>query len=164
MNYRLKRVQLDEKQILRNMLELYFYDMSEFDDESDRLELNAFGLYGYKYLDHYWTEEGRAAYFAYADDKLAGFVMIRPIEIESSTYEIAEFFVLKKYSKCGIGKYMMSQVFDKYKGHWIISTPVTNSVARIFWTKIANQYALNGNITEQFVEDARRYQWEFDVG
>ena len=41
-------------------------------------DVNDDGAYGYRYLDHYWTEEGRYAYFIKVSGKLAGFVMIRP--------------------------------------------------------------------------------------
>jgi predicted acetyltransferase len=65
-------VSKDEKEILKNLLEIYNYEFSQYEDT----DVNNIGLYGYTYLDHYWTEENRFAYFIKVDKKLAGFVMI----------------------------------------------------------------------------------------
>lgn len=42
---------LEEKAVLRRLLEVYKYDFSEFDDDLDEC-----GLFGYCCLDHGWTE------------------------------------------------------------------------------------------------------------
>lgn len=55
----LKQVTFDEKEILRNLLEKYDYEFSQWDKQ----DVNNLGLYGYQYLDHYWTEDKRWAYF-----------------------------------------------------------------------------------------------------
>jgi len=55
-------------------------------------------LYDYKYLDHYWTEEGRQPFVIRVDGKLAGFVLIRMMGTNehSQSIPVAEFFVMKK--------------------------------------------------------------------
>ena len=45
----LKIVSLQEREILANLLEKYLYEFSQY----DKIDLNALGLYGYKYLDCY---------------------------------------------------------------------------------------------------------------
>ena len=65
-------VSLEQKEILRNLLEKYDYEFSQW----DLRDVNENGLFGYEYLDNYWTEENRWAYFIRADGKLAGFVMV----------------------------------------------------------------------------------------
>lgn len=72
MNVELKRVSIDEKEILRNLLEKYNYEFSQW----DKRDVNKLGLYGYDYLDYYWTEERRWAYFIMVEGKLAGFAMV----------------------------------------------------------------------------------------
>ena len=68
----LKQVTADEKEILRNLLEKYSYEFSQW----DKRDVNQLGLFGYPYLDYYWIEDKRRAYFIMADGKLAGFVMV----------------------------------------------------------------------------------------
>ena len=75
-------VSYEQKSILRNLLELYQYETSPFEEDGDG-DVNDDGAYGYRYLDHYWTEDGRYAYFIKVSGKLAGFVMIRQV---ASTY------------------------------------------------------------------------------
>ena len=53
----LLKVSYEQKTVLRNLMELYQYDMSKYEAESEN-DVNEYGLYDYKYLDHYWTEEG----------------------------------------------------------------------------------------------------------
>jgi hypothetical protein len=71
MRVELKQVTVDEKEILRNLLEKYNYEFSKW----DKRDVNKLGLYGYPFLDYYWTEDKRWAYFIFADDNIAGFAM-----------------------------------------------------------------------------------------
>jgi predicted acetyltransferase len=70
------KVSYQKKAVLRNLMELYQYDTSEYEDDSDN-DVNEFGQYDYKYLDNYWTEEGRHPFFVIKSGKLAGFVLVR---------------------------------------------------------------------------------------
>lgn len=64
------KVIFEKKMILRNLMELYQYDMSDFEEEGEN-DVNAYGLFDYRYLDHYWTEEGRSPFFIMNVGKLA---------------------------------------------------------------------------------------------
>lgn len=59
MNIELEQISIDEKPVLRNLMQFCFHDYSEFNKE----DVGPYGLFNYKYLDHYWTEPGRFAYF-----------------------------------------------------------------------------------------------------
>ena len=116
MNMELVPVKASKKEILRNLLEKYDYEFSQYDQK----DVNDLGLYGYDYLDHYWTEEGRHAFFIRVDGRLAGFVMINTFpEVEEPTdYTLAEFFVMYKYRGRGVGRSAAFQVFDRFPGKW----------------------------------------------
>jgi hypothetical protein len=93
------KVAIEKKAILRNLMELYQYDMSQFEDDSDN-DVNEYGLFDYKYLDHYWTEKGRHPFFMMKSGKLVGFVLVREINEtvnKQQKFSIAEFFILRKY-------------------------------------------------------------------
>ena len=160
MEINLIAVPYKKKFVLQNLLELYLYDMSEFSDEQDKMDINEGGLFGYKYLDHYWTEDGRYPYFIIADGVLSGLCLIRTMEQLPLTFEVAEFFVLKKYRKSGVGKTAMSQVFERYKGRWIINTPIKNLAAQSFWRKVVEN-AAHSAFTEGLIEAGRRKEWTF---
>ena len=138
MNITVEPVKRDEKEILRNLLEKYLYEFSQYDDK----DVNAIGLYGYDYLDVYWTEEKRFPFFIKADGRLAGFVMINDYqEIKIKTdYSMAEFFVLHKYRRRGVGKFALKQIFDTFKGKWQLMYHPKNESSMIFWTKMVDEY------------------------
>lgn len=72
MKVELQLVKLEEREILSNLLEKYDYEFSQYDNR----DVNKLGLYGYQYLDYYWTEKNRWAYFIVVDGNLGGFVMV----------------------------------------------------------------------------------------
>ncbi len=112
MNFELVPVKEEEKEILRNLLEKYLYEFSQYELE----DVNPLGLYGYSYLDCYWTEEGRWAFFLKADGRLAGLAMVNDYpEAGKTDYCMSEFFVMYKYRRCGLGAWAVRQLFDRSK-------------------------------------------------
>ena len=110
---------LSDKPVLRNLLELCQHDYSEYDDQ----DLDENGLFGYRWLDHYWTEPERHPFLVRVDGRLAGFVLVRQIGTsqEQPVYSIAEFFILRKYRRRGVGRQAAWSVFDRLPGRWSIS-------------------------------------------
>jgi predicted acetyltransferase len=139
----LLRVSIEKKIILRNLMELYQYDMSQYEEERAN-DVNEYGLFDYKYLDHYWTEEGRHPFFVMISGKLAGFVLVREITVaggdSSPKFSMAEFFILRKYRRQGFGKEVAYIVFKMFKGKWIVSWLNKNTSAKAFWTGIISEY------------------------
>ncbi|SDN24228.1 Predicted acetyltransferase [Fictibacillus solisalsi] len=151
MELTLGKATLENKNVLKQMLELYRYDFSEFDSS----DLNEDGQYGYAYLDDYWQEEGRHPFFIKVDNRYAGFVLVRKIR---DTYAIAEFFVMKKYRKMGIGRQAAFLTFDRFPGKWDVAQIPKNKPAQSFWVRIIDDYT-NGEFTDQFSDtDQVRYQ------
>ena len=138
MDIKIELVKKEEKEILRNLMEKYRYEFSQYDD----LDTNNLGLYGYDYLDNYWTEENRFPYFIKVNNKLAGFVMINDYpEVKMDTnYSISEFFIIYKYRRQGIGKYAVEYVLNKFKGKWQLKYHPKNEISKIFWTKTISEY------------------------
>ncbi len=66
MEVEIKEVSIDEKEILRNLQEKYDYEFSQW----NKKDVNKLGLYGYDYLDYYWVEDKRHAFFIMVDGKL----------------------------------------------------------------------------------------------
>lgn len=141
----LQRVSLEDKPVLQRLIELYEHDFSEFDGS----DVNEHGLFGYKYLDHYWTEEGREAHFIRVEGKLAGFVLTHPLipSDEFCTRELAEFFILRKYRRQGVGRAVATRVFDMHPGRWWVQQYETNLASIAFWRGTIGEYT-GGNYEE----------------
>lgn len=135
-------VRCDEKEILRNLLEKYNFEFSRW----DKRDVNDLGLYGYAYLDHYWTEKERYAFFIKVNDKLAGFAMINAYAetVDPINHGIAEFCILPKYRRMGVGRAALFQIFDRIRGKWHLKMHPHNTAAKSFWCNVISEYT-NGN-------------------
>jgi len=140
MTISLEPVKIEEKQILKNLGELYIYELSQHSP----IDVDDLGLYDdFDDLDLYWTEEGRHPFFIRVDNKLAGFVLVfdgRQIEEIETNYSIDEFFIMYQYKRKGIGKHCARYIFDKFKGKWQIWFHPKNEAAKIFWTNTIAEY------------------------
>jgi len=140
MNITIEPILVEQKTVFVQMMELYNYDFSEFSND----DINEYGYFGYLHIDDYWNEEGRYPYFIRVDGKLAGLVLVRSCCEYNNLLEphnIAEFFIMKKYRKKGIGKYVAKQIFDRFPGGWEISVWANNRVAQCFWKSVVDEYA-----------------------
>ncbi len=149
MSIEIRKAKLKEKETVNNLFQLYEYDFSEYylDDVDEK------GLYpSYKYLDLYFIEDNRDLYIVTVDEKIAGFFMINkyPAFLPIGTNSIAEFFILKKYRKNGLGSFAFNFIFNNYKGRMEIKVLKKNKPAALFWDKvIKNQNPKVHNITIQ---------------
>ena len=132
------RAEKMQKPILRQLMELYSYDFSEYTNEN----VDEHGLYGYSYLDHYWTEDARHPFFIKVDGCFAGFVLVGAFckYTNNKAHSIAEFFVMRKYRKMNIGKSAAKYVFDLFKGEWEVRVLHANKPALPFWHKVIDEY------------------------
>lgn len=149
MNLEIIKVVKVDKSVLRQLMELYLYDFSEY----DQADVDEHGLFGYDHLDAYWTEEDRYPYFIRVDGKLAGFVLVSQHTevVEAGTgYSISEFFVMKKYRQSGIGKAAATEVFERHPGRWEVRQYLPNKPSLVFWEKVIDSYT-QGNFTKQTI-------------
>jgi predicted acetyltransferase len=132
-------VALERKSVLRQLLELYAHDFSEYDGA----DVNEYGLYGYKYLDHYWTEPGRHPFFIVVAGHLAGFVLVYShsyVVQDPVAKSIAEFFVLRKYRRKGVGRAAATKAFAMFPGKWEVLQYGANAPSYAFWEKVIGAY------------------------
>ena len=158
--FELFEVKEQDKKIIYNLMQLYTYELSFFEDETTNFQLLDTGLYAMsKYIELYWREENRHPYILKCNGDLAGFVLER--FNEENMNEIAEFFVLNKYRKLGAGTFMAKEMFKRYKGKWEIRTLLKNKRAQEFWRKVVKD-ASNGNYEEHLIRDNSRYAFYFE--
>lgn len=131
MKFDLVEVQEKDKNIIYNLMQLYTYELSFYEDEFTKFTMLDSGLYVMsKYLEKFWQEKNRHPYLLKCDDKLAGFVLYR--YNEENINEISEFFVINKYRRMGAGTFMANKMFQLYKGKWEVRTLLKNERAQFF--------------------------------
>ena len=160
MEIEIKLAEYDEKPLLKKMLELHLYDLSIFDD----YDLSKFGEYGYRYLDLYWTEADRFPFILRINKKLAGFALINKFAHTGRIDRaVAEFFVLKKYRRRGIGKKLALEIFQQFPGRWEVCTSANNLVAEQFWQNTIEQFAPdNIEKVKDRIDDRKVIIWTFN--
>ncbi|WP_375473986.1 GNAT family N-acetyltransferase [uncultured Nostoc sp.] len=142
-----------QKSVLCNLMELYQYDLSEIEAK----DVDTCGLFGYRYLDYYWTEPERHPFLVKVDDQLAGFVLINQYTYlyrDNDARSIAEFFILRRYRSQGIGEQVATHIFDQFPGSWEVRQTAFNLGGQAFWSKVISQYT-NGAFDEVFLNDHR---------
>lgn len=120
--------------ILANLLELYGHDFSEFHD----LDLGDDGRFGYKNLALYWTDPRRHPFLVKIDGKLAGFVFVKKgseVSGDATVWDIAEFFVIRRYRRRGIGTQVAHEVWKRFPGSWEVRVMQSNVAAYHFWAR-----------------------------
>ena len=134
----LHEARIDEKPVLRHLIELYQYDLSE----SGGTDVDADGRFGYRYLDDYWTDAGRHPFLIRVNGQLAGFVLVRRLGDENGEpmHQIAEFFIMRKYRRRGAGRSIARRVFDALPGMWEVRESEENAVAQAFWRRVIGEY------------------------
>lgn len=138
LHYSIKQATLEDKYILKNLMQFYFYDFSEFVEA----HLYKDGLFEeLPNLNSYWEEVGRFPYLVEYNGKHAGFVLVGEVqETDRNYFSIAEFFIMKKYRRTGLGKIVANHVFNLHKGDWVVTQVEKNIPAQKFWVKIIGEY------------------------
>ena len=151
MKVTVERATVGDKVVLRNLMQLYRYDYTEFEPD----DLDEHGLFNYNYLDHYWVEPGRYAFLVRVDDKLAGFALVRTLDADADgglRYSMAEFFIMRSFRRCGVGRTVAREVFGRLPGQWVVRQDVTNSGAMAFWRQVIGEY-MGGHYEEAYCEE-----------
>jgi predicted acetyltransferase len=137
-------VREDDKPVLANLLQFYCYEFSAV----RQYEVTEHGLFVYRYLDHYFVEPDRNAYFVRCDDALAGFALSRMLD--TGEREMSEFFVMRKHRRTGMGRSAAELLFAKHPGRWLVAFDDDNHDATSFWPSVVRAVAV-GAVHEESV-------------
>lgn len=132
MNVKVIAAAPDQEPILANLIELYAHDFSEIAD----LQLNADGRFGYAPLPLYWQESNRHPFLVTANDKLAGFALVKQgseITGDEDVWDMAEFFIARGYRRHGAGKIVAHEIWRNFPGRWEVRVVEQNRGGLAFW-------------------------------
>ena len=134
--------------LLANLLELYIHDLS---DVFPNVELGPDGRFGYHPLPLYWSEpERRFALLIRCGGRVAGFALVTrgsPAVEDPAVLDVAEFFVLRRYRRAGVGRRAAHLLWKSLPGKWTVRVSEGNPGALSFWTRAVVEFT-NGAATE----------------
>jgi predicted acetyltransferase len=137
----LQRASAADAPLLENLLELYIHDLSEI----VAVEPGPDGRFGYPRLAQYFTEpERRHAFLIRSGVALAGFALVTrgsPASDDPEALDVAEFFVLRRHRRTGIGREAAFALWDLLPGQWVVRVFEANRSGLPFWSRTVREYA-----------------------
>ena len=126
--------------VLSNLLELYSHDLSDV----FALEPGADGRFGYEKLHLYWSEpENRFPFLIRAGTQLGGFALVTrgsPASDDPGDFDIAEFFVLRRHRRSGVGRRAAFLLWDRLASGWTVRVSEGNQKGLRFWANVIAEY------------------------
>jgi predicted acetyltransferase len=162
-NIRISVASQEERGVLANLFQLYTHDFSEVWAGLPRGELEDDGRFApYPLLDSYWWEKGRVPLLVRKDGKLAGFALLNGVGQSGLpvAHNMAEFFVVRKHRRSGVGSAALNAIFDRYKGVWEVAVVRANTNAFAFWERAI---ARHPRLRDLELLDLRTEKWNGPV-
>lgn len=136
--------------LLANLLELYVHDLSSIFD----VEIGADGRFGYDKLPLYWKEPDRRwAHRIEHGGRVVGFALVvrgSTASDDPDVLDVAEFFVLRRHRRSGVGRAAAFGLWNAMPGRWTVRVSERNQAALAFWRETIAAYA-----PAAFVEETR---------
>ncbi|ATC23138.1 GNAT family N-acetyltransferase [Caulobacter vibrioides] len=158
------RAGADEAAIIANLMQFYLHDFSElWFDRAVEGELGPDGRYsGYPGLETYWRDPVREAWLFRIGGLPVGFALVNDFAHSPTPIDraVAEFFVVRKHRRRGVGLAAAHALFGSAWGVWEAATVRRNTAARAFWRRVAETYPGVRDVVEEDRQDAR---WDGEV-
>lgn len=138
-----------EAPLISNLWELYAHDLSDVFS----LELRSDARFGNPKLPLYWSEPDRRFPFLIRHGgHVAGFALVaRTASVldQSTVFDVAEFFVVRRHRRSGVGREAAFALWDRFPGTWTVRVSTGNTGGCRFWAQAVARYA------GDFVEERR---------
>ncbi len=136
--------------LLANLLELYIHDLSDVFSHLE-LEPGSDGRFGYPKLPLYFSEpDRRFACLIRRGPHVAGFALVTrgsPVSEDPDVHDIAEFFVMRRHRRSGVGQQAAALLWRQFPGKWTVRVSEGNAAARAFWARAVTEFT-QGTATE----------------
>jgi predicted acetyltransferase len=143
----------DARDCLAALFQLYAYDFSDILS----LDVADTGRFAVPPLDAYWTDPRCHAFLVRVDSKLAGFALVQErsrLTGDLGVCDMAEFFVMRRFRRRGVGEHVAAWLFDRFRGPWEVRQKARNVAGTAFWRHAIGAYTA-GRFEEVAMDDAR---------
>lgn len=151
-----------DEPVLQHMVQLYTHDFSELWAGTDRGDLLPDGRFAAYALEEYWTRPAWRAMLLWCNGRLAGFALVNDggHSGEPTDCNMAEFFVLRKYRRQGVGRLAAEAIFSQMPGRWEVAVARKNTDALAFWRRTIEGAA---GITGTYEIDVNNDKWNGQI-
>jgi predicted acetyltransferase len=134
---------------LGNVYPLYLHDLSAFDDGYYQLDKR--GTWQPDHLPSWLADDHDLPLLIVLEQRRVGFALVNrapsPYIAAGCDHRMAEFFVLRRERRAGIGSSAAHAVFDLHPGRWEVSELTRNERAIRFWRRVIGART-NGRFAE----------------
>jgi predicted acetyltransferase len=127
--------------LLSNLLELYIHDLSA---AFPSVELGSDGRFGYSKLALYWSEpDRRFPFLIKSGSHVAGFALATrgsPASNDPNVFDVAEFFVIRRHRRSGLGRRAAMLLWNRLRGSWIVRVSEGVPGAVLFWRSVVAEF------------------------
>jgi len=144
---------VEQKPLVARLFQLYAYDFSEVTGDDP----GPAGLFRVPSIDRYWQETGWRPFLLEVDGACAGFVVVSGrsrLADGLDRWDMAEFFVLRRHRRAGVGMRAAVLAFEAFPGPWEVRQMARATAATAFWRKVIDRYT-GGRFKEVTWDDAR---------
>lgn len=154
---------MEQLPIMQRMGSYYVYDISEYVGREPGWEFPDTGDYQCTDFRPYFEDSQAHPFFIRVDGELAGFAIVNQ---QGSTleadYNMAQFFVHRKFKGQGVGAGAARQCFQRFRGVWNVMVMPQNVGAHAFWKRIISDFT-SGNFQETRRRVAHLQNAELDI-
>jgi predicted acetyltransferase len=147
-----------DAELLSNLIQLYAYDLSE----AFALELDSDGRFAYDKLPLYWSEpDKRYPLLIRRAGALAGLAFVTlgsPASDDPRVHDVAEFFILRRHRRSGVGRQAAFLLWDLFPGSWTVRVSMGNTAGLAFWLSTVGAYT--GNTARLSSRPGHPHAWQ----
>jgi predicted acetyltransferase len=132
---------------LEALFQLYVYDFSAMVGE----DVEEDGRFPAPQLDTLWNDPRQEPFLFRVEDRLAGLAIVHHgsrLTGEAEVWDMAQFFVMKKYRRQGLGARAARRLFEMHRGPWEVRQIPENTAATAFWRRVIDDVAGPGGWIE----------------
>jgi predicted acetyltransferase len=153
--------QAADRDPLEALIQLYIHDFSALFAGTARCDLGDDGRYALDSpLAAWWQVPGHVALLVRREGRLAGFAQIEGAGAADTVRRVAEFFIVRKYRRTGLGTAAAAMVFDRYPGPWQAAVMRRNTGARASWDHAISSHP---RLLASQVDDVADADWDGPV-
>jgi predicted acetyltransferase len=146
-----------ERPVLANLMQFYVHDFSEFWAGRPEGDIEDDGRFGDYPLAPYWSRPNHFPLLLRVGGRLAGFALVNDEghSDQPTDWNVAEFFITRKYRRGGYGTAAAHALFERYPGRWEAAVARRNVGALRFWRRAIRGHPRVDDVREDDVTTAK---------
>ncbi|MGE3318041.1 MAG: GNAT family N-acetyltransferase [Candidatus Berkiella sp.] len=134
----------EDESILSHLWPFYVYDLTRYCGHKPGWHNPTEPTFKSHCVADYYKDPDSQIYLLKMGSEHAGFMVIKkPDFMPDVDWFMAEFFIVAKFQRSGLGHEVAIDCFNRFKGKWAVGVLPENAPAFVFWQKTISQLTRN---------------------